>query len=714
MDVISIKLLKSLVEGQKETNELLNLLGIKKRRLAYMTKNLVEEDYIEKENTIVRLKETPKAILFRDIAQVVDVEKLLCDSNEIILSNIGKNITVDQLIKKSGLSKATTYRSISDLQSIGSILKDEDVINIDESKEQLVLFAKLLKTEREKKYEDGNTEIIYNNNSTILRKTPSGKIAKGATTGFTLFSDYGIGYRTTHDYFCEQKGDLEIQDVLLHAVYSANYSKNKMELVIAIVFYAKHKDKMDILQLRKKATELGILEVWLDIEAYIRGKLLKNTDLFLPWGEFLSKAKLYGIPVEKYTLPKPSNLLFREISDELKESKTIYLFGGENMRIKSLKDSTKDCDIVVENKDDFEHLAQILTKIGYKRILKTSYSDEDKRIKPDDIFEHDEKSRIDLFTSTIMQDLSLSSTIKERADIKDYGKLKVGLLRNEDIFLLKAIANREGGIQDMAALVTGSPNTPRELQHGSFGWELVWEEILRQERNNPTKDFTTTIFDQMSYLAEQTGIVAPFLEKLRRHVVDMLIKRLVRGGSIPIKEIVELLMGGDITESMIRNRADALEKSETIQKYSVGRATHVKLLKDNEYFDKELEINIHRLKIYLDWRFSIREKQSDRNIQEFVEELQDLGFQTIGKVDEIIRNSTEILKQYEDEQFSKRHFDAVGAARICVGLNYPDLGKKRSSKYFLSEFEKYNSIARGKFIPEHPVKMVRKSAMKAI
>ena len=58
-------------------------------------------------------------------------------------------------------------------------------------------------------------------------------------------------------YFCEQKDDLEIQDVLLHAVYSANYSKNKMELLIAIVFYAKHKDKMDILQLRKKATKLG-------------------------------------------------------------------------------------------------------------------------------------------------------------------------------------------------------------------------------------------------------------------------------------------------------------------------------------------------------------------------------------------------------------------------------------------------------------------------
>ena len=89
------------------------------------------------------------------------------------------------------------------------------------------------------------------------------------------------------------------------------------------------------------------------------------------------------MPIEKYTLPKPSNLLFGEISDELQESKTMYLFGGENMRIKSLKwwDSTKDCDIVVESKEDFDDLALILTNIGYERRLETSYSDEDRRIK---------------------------------------------------------------------------------------------------------------------------------------------------------------------------------------------------------------------------------------------------------------------------------------------------------------------------------------------
>ena len=692
MNITLIRLLKSLVEGEKETGKLMSLLGIKDRQLAYGIKKLSEEDYIDKENGTIRLKETPKAILFRDVTQIVDIEKLLLGSNETVLCAIDENTTVDHIARNSGLSKATIYRSISELQSIGAITKNDDTINIDRSKESLFLFTRLLKTQREKRYEDGNIQVIYDDHLTILRKAPKGKIVKGATTGFTLFPDYGIEYQSTHDYFCQQEGDLEMEDILLHAVYSANHTKNKMELLMSIIFYLKHKDKMDILRLRKKSSNLGMLDAWLDIEAYVRRRQLKNSNLFLPWDEFISKAKLYGLSSERYTLPKPSYSLFQEISDRLYHPKTIYLFGGENMRIKLLKDSTKDCDIVVEGREDFEDLAQILTDIGYKRHLETDYSDEDMRINPDDIFEHEQKSRVDLFTLTIMQELSLSSSMKKRADIRDYGKLKVGLLRNEDVFLLKAVADREGDIQDMAALVTGSSNTPAELQHGSFDWGLVWDEILRQERINHTRDFTTSVFEQIAHLASQTGIVAPFLDKMRRHVTDKMIKRMLRGGSMPIKEIIGFLKGMDITEIRIRNRIDSLERSQIIEKYSQGRNTNVRLLKDNEYPEPKQSTSMHRLKAYLDWRFFMRKRQSDMIIKELAEELAGLGFTAIGEIDGIVRNSTEVLRQYENEQFSKRHFDAVEATRICIGLRYPELGDKRSSKYFVSQFSRYNSL----------------------
>ena len=76
--------------------------------------------------------------------------------------------------------------------------------------------------------------------------------------------------------FVNKKEDLEIQDILLHAVLLCKLFKNKMELLMSIVFYAKHKDKMDILQLRKKSSELGISEIWFDVEAYIRKKTIEK------------------------------------------------------------------------------------------------------------------------------------------------------------------------------------------------------------------------------------------------------------------------------------------------------------------------------------------------------------------------------------------------------------------------------------------------------
>ena len=689
MNVTSIKLLKLVMSGQKETAELLDLLEIRRRHLANIVTGLVRQGYLEKKNTTVRLKETPKTKLLRDIAQITDIERLLYGSNETVFLNMDENTTINELIQRSGLSKATIHRSISDLQSIGVVMKDNGGIHIDQSKESLVLFLKLLRIEREKRYEDGNIEVIYNDGSTTLRKTPGGHLAKGALTGFSLFSDYGIEYNTIYDYFCEQTEDLTLYDVLLHAVYSANHSKNKMELLIAIVFYIKHRDKMDILHLRKKSSKLGILSVWLDIESYVRRKPLRDESLFLPWDEFLSKVTLYDVSSDRYTLPTPAGSLFSEINDRLHNPITIYLFGGENMRIKSLKDSTKDCDVVVKDKDDFDGLAQAFAKMDYHKIIKTEYADEDRRLNPDEIFVHGTKSRIDLFTSTVMQDLVLSPAMMDRADICDYGRLRVGLLRNEHVFLLKAVANREGDIQDMATLVRGSTDTARELQHDPFDWSLVWEEILYQESASPTKSFTPVILDQMSYLAEQTGITAPFFGSLKRRVVDTLIQQLVRGGSMPIKEIVELLNGYDVTESMVRNRVDALGRTKTVGKHPKGRTTYVRLLQDNIFAEREWKIDTHHLRQYLDWRFHIRRKPSNMPLQELVDELEELGLRTMGEVDDVVRDSIEASIQYENEEFSKRHFDTVGAVIICIGLRYPEFCKNRS-KYFTSNFAKYN------------------------
>ena len=699
MDITSIRLLKGLANGDARLADLPGLLKIKKRRLAYVVRGLADQDYVEKSGTAVRLKKTPKTTLFRDILKITDVEKLLAGSNEVVFSQLAGPSTIPELTGKTGLSKATVYRAVSDLQSIGAITRSGDHIKANGSHESLVTFAKLLGIEREERYEDGGAEIIYNGNSTILRKTQLGKITRGATTGFTLFADYGIDYRPIYDYFCEQETDMDLQDVLLHAVYSSVHSKNRLELLMSIVFYTKHKDKMDVLKLRQKSSMLGISQIWLDIESYVRRKPVVNTDMFLPWDEFVAKAELYEVPSENYTYPNPSETLFEEINDKLSRPVTAYLLGGENMRIKSLKASTKDCDMVVEHKDNFENLSEALVKLGYNKIIKTEYADEDMRIMPTDIFMHKNKSRIDLFTSTIMGDLVLTSGMRERSDMLDYGMLKIGLLRNEDVFILKAAACREGDIHDMASLVAGNDQTETGgSEHAPFDWDLVWDEILRQEAIDDTRGFTVNIFNQISYLTERTGIISPFSDRLRIRVVDQMIRRVLLGESMLVKEVVDLLNGADITEQMIRNRIDSLEKNTVIKKHQVGRMTRIQLLQNNKFPKPEQKINRHRLKRYLDWRFHMRKKPLEQSIQELAADLKKFGFDTIGKLDEMIMHATEVLRQYELEQFSKRYFNEVGAARICIGVCHGAFGKSPRSVFFISEFDKYHGLLEKEFI----------------
>ncbi len=334
--------------------------------------------------------------------------------------------------------------------------------------------------------------------------------------------------------------------------------------------------------------------------------------------------------------------------------------------------------------------------------MKREYSDEDGRINPDDIFVHPERSRVDLFTIKVMRDLSLSVDMQKAADLLHYGKLRVGLLRNEHVFVLKAMAGREGDIQDMDALVRKSPDGPQELNHGKFDWDAVWSEILLQERINPVRNFTVALFESISYLENQTGTRAPFMDKLRRRVIDIMLGILLREGCQPVSHIVDLLIGEDITETRIRNRIDSLARVGVIERLQIGKTKHIRLTTGGEFTRPNWKITDQNLRAYLDWRFNQRQKDI-LNVPDFVGELTGLGFQRIGEIDEIIRNTSDILLQYEKEQ-TKDHSD-IDATKICIGMVFPKIGTIPSSGYFITEFDRYYTIIR-KNVPASLLKML--------
>ena len=618
MNTSSIKILKAMVEGTKDTTALKEIAEVKNWQFNALIKDLTEQGYIIKDENIIKFQEGAKAIIFRDVAKKLDIEKLLHESNETVISYLTEPIAVNALENISGLSRATVYRSISDLESIGAIEKENDIISLNQSDDKLLLFAKTLKTEREKKYSEGDVEILYQDTSRTLKKVPKGKTTEGVSTAFSLFTDYGIEYHTVNDYYIEQDKPIKIEDVLIHSILVSKETKDKMGLVMSMVFYLKNKEKVDTLTLREIASSYNVSDIWVDIEGYLRGNEPKHSELFLPWKEFIEKAELYEIPSEKYTLPSAYPTLFEDVGKQLPHEMNLYLLGGENMRMKGLKPRTKDCDIIVESDTDFNNVITAFKTLGYEPIAKTEFSQEDWRIYPDELLIHPEKrSRIDLFTKKVMKDLSLSKKMKETADFIDYGNIKLGLLRNEYVFLLKAVTSREGDIHDMNILVQKSSTLPKKFHHGIFDWDLVWGELIQQDQINFSRNIAEVVLENLDLLAQKTGIKPPFYEKLERRVVDVQIKRHVRGGKSLLKSIVANLKGDNTQESMIRNRIDALINERVLQKQSLGSQVIVLPITNEIFPEQNWKINTKTLEIYLKWRFPLREESTQLTIEKF-------------------------------------------------------------------------------------------------
>jgi predicted transcriptional regulator len=572
MQVNAIALLKAVREGNSDPKQLMDIVNLGKTQFYDLVKELIAQDYLEKQDSSIQFKPNAKTILFKDVASRYDVEKMLHDSNEVVFYNLTEPKTLEEIQRITNLSLRTVERAVSELESIGAIKKSEKkdrvIIQLDRTNEPLYLFAQNLKKEYERRQIEEYAEVIYQNHLAVIKKVPKGKLAEGELTGFSLFTDYGIEYHTTHDYYVKQETPLKLEEVLTHAIITAaSKDKDRNAMTMSILFYLKNRDKMNSLDIRSVARRYGVIDIWLDIESFVRGNEVKNADLFSPREEFVEKAQLYDIPADLYTLPTAYPQLFDDIGKNISDETSVYLIGGENMRLKGLKARTKDCDIVVAGEKDFKIIVDALRKkMSYRSLNESSLSEDDKRLHASDILVHPARSRMDIFNTTVGELLYISDRMKERAKKEKHGnKLELGILQNEDVFLLKGVAGREGDIDDMARLV----------QAGNFDWNVVWSELVAQEEDTKV-NFSSMLLDTLDYLAERTGIKPPFLKQLVRRVLDKEIFKLIRTREeVSLKEAVDSLQFTDTSEKLIRNRIDSLEKKGFLKKVKEGNEVYL-------------------------------------------------------------------------------------------------------------------------------------------
>ncbi len=165
-------------------------------------------------------------------------------------------------------------------------------------------------------------------------------------------------------------------------------------------------------------------------------------------------SKLYSKNDIENVLQKAGSFLKRPVE--------AFLIGGCAMTFRNLKPATKDADLLLEDELSEKFLFDALREAGLTELFPGSYQIE---VKAKDILIASNGLQFDLFAENVLGGLSLSDSMKKRAEEHgDYGKLKLFIASKEDIYLFKGITDRPYP-RDYEDMVT--------LQQSGLDWKGV-------------------------------------------------------------------------------------------------------------------------------------------------------------------------------------------------------------------------------------------------
>ena len=141
---------------------------------------------------------------------------------------------------------------------------------------------------------------------------------------------------------------------------------------------------------------------------------------------------------------------FNELADLIDGDLTVYLIGGGALTLQELKNATKDIDLIVRERSEQQQLWRVLTAAGYEpqEGLAETYDE----LAAVFILEKDSR-RFDVFLEQVAGVLFLSDSMVSRSQhLFEEDNLSVRAVSLNDIFLFKAVANREDDVDDMVRI----------------------------------------------------------------------------------------------------------------------------------------------------------------------------------------------------------------------------------------------------------------------
>ena len=181
---------------------------------------------------------------------------------------------------------------------------------------------------------------------------------------------------------------------------------------------------------------------------------------------------------------------FSELAGLINNDLTVYLIGGGALTLEELKNGTKDIDLIVREQFELKQLWHVLRSAGYEpqEELVAEYDELEAAF----ILEK-EGRRFDVFHKQVAGVISLSESMIARSrHLFEEDGLSVEMVSLNDIFLFKAVANRDDDVDDMITIAEGG------IDEG-----VIIEEIMTQLELLGSDDFLGSMKQKLDRLEEQ-------------------------------------------------------------------------------------------------------------------------------------------------------------------------------------------------------------------
>jgi len=205
--------------------------------------------------------------------------------------------------------------------------------------------------------------------------------------------------------------------------------------------------------------------------------------------------------------------ILNKIDGVLKNKTTVFLIGGLALIKHGAKTSTKDIDLVLAEKDDYQRLKDALGRLGYEPVQEKK--EEYEALNAKVVMDHHEDPRFDIFLNEICGQLILSDDMVKRSEpIGEYDNLNLNVISREDIFIFKIAATRDRDMDDASFLF-----------ESGLDWQVIMSETKKQSEITGKKWFPL-LYQCLEEFEEEYSLRSPFKEEIYRRALEQLEERI--------------------------------------------------------------------------------------------------------------------------------------------------------------------------------------------